>query len=170
MINVMNEYDFTLTFSLPDQSKVAEDYLDLLYEAGCDDAIIGVGVVGTISLEFVRDGLSAKEVVASALKAVLVAIPNAELIEAKPDLVGLSDVAEILDCSRQNVRKHMVSHRDFPHPAFTGKTSLWHLWELASFKKLSIPSSLVDLSRIIFDLNMDVWKKKSNSNKSVINC
>ena len=36
------------------------------------------------------------------------------------DLVGLTDVAEILKCSRQNIRKYAIGYPYFPRPAVTG--------------------------------------------------
>ena len=35
--------------------------------------------------------------------------PGATLTEADPDLVGLTDVADILGCTRQNMRRLMVT-------------------------------------------------------------
>ena len=97
------------------------------------------------------------------------AIPGAELVEAKPDLVGLTDVAEILQCSRQNIRKYMVTYPDFPKPVYTGTSSLWHLWELASFEKINIPRSVAELSRTTFRINLDIHQhrfQKTNDENS----
>ena len=92
----MNQYEFTLTFSLQNAEDNPEQFLDALYEAGCDDALIGFGQPGSIALEFVREAKSAAAAVNSAIDNVKAAIPDAELIEAKPDLVGLTDVAAAL--------------------------------------------------------------------------
>ena len=46
----------------------------------------------------------------SALPHVKKAIRNAELIEVTPDFVGLTDVAELVGVSRQNMRKLMLGH------------------------------------------------------------
>jgi len=78
----MSDYEFTLTFSLPESD--AEQYLDALFEAGCDDALIGIGQAGSIALDFVRDSESASMAVESAIENVKAAIPAAELIEVKP--------------------------------------------------------------------------------------
>jgi predicted DNA-binding transcriptional regulator AlpA len=156
----MSEYEFTLTFSLPGEPWDPEYYLDALYEAGCDDALIGTGQPGTIALEFVREAVSAAAAVKSAIANVTAAIPGAELFEAKPDLVGLSDVAEILQCSRQNIRKYMVSYPEFPKPVYTGASTLWHLWELASFAKINIPRTVAELSRTTFRINLDIQQHR----------
>ncbi len=46
----------------------------------------------------------------SALRDVKKAVPGAELIEVTPDFVGLTDVAELIGVSRQNMRKLMLAH------------------------------------------------------------
>lgn len=156
----MNQHEFTLTFSLPGGQDDPEQYIDALYEAGCDDALIGTGLSGSIALEFSRKSDSAAAAVNSAFAQVTAAIPGAELTEAKPDLVGLSDVAEILHCSRQNVRKFMVGYMDFPKPVYTGTASLWHLWELAAFKRFKIPETLAELSKTTFKINLDIQRHR----------
>lgn len=150
----MSVYEFTLTFSLPEGD--AEQYLDALFEAGCDDALIGTGQTGSIALDFIRDSESATVAVESAIANVKTAIPDTELIEVKPDLVGLTDVAKILNCSRQNVRKYMNTYPDFPKPIHTGKTLLWHLSDLAMFNKFDVPQSIVELSKTTFKINLGI--------------
>jgi len=56
------------------------------------------------------------------------AIPNATLIEASPDFVGLTEVAELLHVSRQNVRK-LIHNSDSlaPMPIHEGRPTIWHL-------------------------------------------
>ena len=102
--------------------------MEVLAAAGCDDALIGLGMPGRIALEFTRESGSATEALAEAEAAVLRAIPGATLVEAAPDFVGLTDVAELIGMSRQNIRKLMLSHRPpFPLPVHDGKTAIWHL-------------------------------------------
>lgn len=62
------------------------------------------------------------------------AIPTARLIEAAPDFVGLTDIADIVGVTRQNMRKLMVSYStSFPAPVHEGSTSLWHLAEVMAW-------------------------------------
>ena len=159
-VSQMNKYEFILTFSLPDVQDDPERYLDALYEAGCDDALIGTGQVGSIALEFVREAESAAAAVNSAIANVKDVIPGAELIEVKPDLVGLTDVAEILKCSRQNIRKYMIGYADFPKPVYTGTASLWHLWELTGFSKFDFPRTIAELSRTTFEINLNIQQHR----------
>lgn len=159
-VNEMNEYEFILTFTLPDPQDDPAQYLDVLFDAGCDDTVVGTGTPGTISIEFIRDSDSADKAVTSAVRDVIKAIPDASLVEAKPDMVGLTDVAEILDCSRQNIRKYAVGYPDFPRPTITGKFQLWHLWEIAKFDKFSIPKTIIEISRVTCKLNLDLQNRK----------
>lgn len=56
------------------------------------------------------------------------AIPEAMLVEASPDFVGLTDVADIAGFTRQNMRKLMISNAStFPVAVHEGKPALWHL-------------------------------------------
>ena len=123
------EYEFTLKFALPAPTDDPETYLDALFEAGCDDAVVGLGQHGSVGLDFCRHADSAPAALASAIRDVRRAIPRARLIEAAPDLIGLSEIAALLGCSRQNARKIVTGRRGgFPPPAHTGgHASLWHL-------------------------------------------
>src|SRR5690242_12410694 len=90
----MSSYEFMLNFNLPQREDEPEKYLDALYEAGCDDATVGIGQFGMIGLDFTRDAATAEEALRSAIKNVQAAIPGANLVQVGPDLVGLTDIAE----------------------------------------------------------------------------
>jgi hypothetical protein len=74
-------YEFSLKFALADHSADPEQHLDALFEAGCDDATIGIGKRGAIALSFAREAVSAKIALSSAIKTAQKAIPGAMLIE-----------------------------------------------------------------------------------------
>lgn len=128
------DYEFTLTLKLaPDDSNM-DELVERLGAAGCTDAMIGIGQAGQLALDFVREARSAEQAILSALKDVKKAIPTAKLIEVGPDLVGLTDVAELLGVTRQNMRKLMVTHSAaFPVPVHSGSVSLWHLAPMLEF-------------------------------------
>ena len=129
----MLEYTFTLKYRLSDEDRDADALVERLGEAGCTDALVGIGVVGRLALEFTREAESGQEALRSALSDVKAAIPSATLIEASPDLVGLTDVAEIMGVSRQNMRKLMLANSSFPLPVHEGSASLWHLSDVLSW-------------------------------------
>ncbi|CFL88034.1 DNA-binding protein [Bordetella pertussis] len=90
------EYLFTLKYQLADADSDLDALVERLGEAGCDDALVGMGLPGRLVLEFTREADSAEAAVRSALADVRRAMPTAALIEAAPDLVGLTDVAQTL--------------------------------------------------------------------------
>lgn len=63
-----------------------------------------------IALELKREAESAQAALVSALGDIKGAIPSATPIEAAPDFVGSTDVADVIGVARQNMRKLMVSH------------------------------------------------------------
>ncbi len=154
----MKEYAFILKFSLPDNKADPEIFTEKLEEAGCDDALTGIGCSGRIGLDFTRKSSSALEAVLSAIKDVKRTIPGARLIEASPDLVGLTDVADILGFTRQNMRKLMLRNPDFPPPFHDGKPSIWHLAKILQWMDnkdmYQIEESLLDLATTNMQFNI----------------
>jgi hypothetical protein len=153
------EYEFELRFKLPTDDADAGDLVERLGEAGCDDALIGIGQPGRIALRFTREAESAKSAIVSALEDVKKAIPAAKLIEAGPDFVGLTDIADMLGMSRQNMRKLMLVHAaNFPAPVHEGSAAIWHLepvlqW-LRSKGGYDISQEQVDVAHIAMQINL----------------
>ncbi len=79
-------YEFRLVFRLPDHVEKSRSYLDALFESGCDDALVGVGIPGMIGLNFTRTADGIDLAIRSAIEGVRKAIPDAELISADTDL------------------------------------------------------------------------------------
>jgi hypothetical protein len=155
----MTEFEFLLKFDLPDPETDPEKFVDALYEAGCDDATIGIGQHGRIALNFTREAASALEAVAGAIADVRKAIPEARLVEATPDLVGLTDIAEILGCSRQNIRKLVIGNKSiFPSPIHEGSSTIWHLAKVLPWFKAKgnykIEDSLIEVSGANMQINI----------------
>ncbi len=123
----MSEYEFTLKFAIP--AGLGREALEArLFEAGCGDALVGTGQEGRVALTFAREAACATEAVDSAMRDVQRAVPQARLVEAEPDLVCVSDIADLFGFSRQNMRKLVQTHREsFPLPLHEGRSSLWHL-------------------------------------------
>ena len=155
----MSEFEFTLKFSLPDASADPALHVEALGAAGCDDAVIGVGQRGRIALDFTREARSAFQAVASAVRDVRKAIPGAQLIEAAPDFVGLTDVADLAGFTRQNMRKLMLGHvATFPPAVHDGNPALWHLatvlgW-LESRQGRAVDAALFDTARATMAVNI----------------
>jgi hypothetical protein len=155
---MLKEYDFTLKFNFNNPQADPQEYVEILYTSGCDDALVGIGKQGNISLNFIRSAESAYIAISSAILNVKQAIPQANLIEATPDLVGLTDVAKIIGRTRQNMRNLILDNdRQSPVPVYEGTPSLWHLAEiltwLQSEKKYAIDAELLEIAKINMEIN-----------------
>ncbi|NGM88298.1 DNA-binding protein [Parapusillimonas sp. SGNA-6] len=153
------EYTFTLKYQLAEHDRDPDGLVELLGEAGCDDALVGIGQPGRLALEFTREADSADAAVRSALADVRRSIPSARLIEVAPDLVGLTDVAGIVGVSRQNMRKLMLAHAgSFPAPVHEGSASIWHLADVLAWLQAkggySLAKDVMDVARVALQVNV----------------
>jgi len=89
------------------------------------------------------------------------AVPSATLIEAAPDLAGLTDVADLVGVSRQNLRKLMLTHADFPAPVHagsgSGNVSLWHLADVLQWlqpRGYAVSAAVLDIARVAWQVNL----------------
>jgi len=153
------EYEFELRFKLPADAADAAELVERLGEAGCNDALIGIGQPGRMALRFTREAESAKRAIISALEDVKKVIPAAKLIEAGPDFVGLTDVADMLGMSRQNMRKLMVAHAtSFPAPVHEGSSAVWHLEPVLQWLQgkggYDIAQQQIEVAHIAMQINL----------------
>jgi len=151
-------YEFTLKFAVPVRTMEPDDWIDKLAEAGCDDALIGTGIPGRLALDFDRIADNADSAVGSAIENVQRAIPEARLIEASPDYVGITEIAELLGISRQAMRKTMEKHiESFPLPVHEGNPSIWRLKDVLAWMRncqgRSVDESIEELSSVAFMVN-----------------
>ena len=153
------EYTFTLKYQLAEDDCDLDALVERLGEAGCDDALVGIGQPGRLALEFTREADSADAAVRSALADVRRAVPSARLIEVAPDLVGLTDVADIVGVSRQNMRKLMLAHPgSFPAPVHEGSASIWHLADVLAWLQAkgnySLTRDVQEVARVALQVNV----------------
>jgi hypothetical protein len=152
------QYEFTLSFKVAFDETGTDTLIERLGAAGCDDALVGVGQAGKIALDFTREAGSAQEAVVSALRDVKCAIPDAQLVEAAPDLVGLTDIAELVGMTRQNMRKLSLAHPDsFPTPVHSGSIALWHLAHVLrwlSDRGYVIEPHVMEVARVAMQINL----------------
>ncbi|MDZ4168033.1 MAG: DNA-binding protein [Coriobacteriia bacterium] len=164
----MTKYEFTLRFALPSNETDPDDVADRLYGGGCDDALVGIGCPGSVALDFTRESVSAHGAVMSAVSDVVTAIPGSALIEVAPDIVGVTDIADVVGCSRQNIRQLMLSCAGpVPVPIHQGKQSLWHLavvldW-LSREKQYQIDAELMDLAATSMRVNLAVGSLRADA-------
>lgn len=155
----MTEFDFTLRFDIKTLDITPAECADRLYGAGCDDALIGTGTPGYIALNFIREAECAHHAVITALKDVRRSLPHAPLVEASPDLGGVSDIAKLMNCSRQNTRKLISLAQDCPPPIHVGKYPIWHMSEVLSHlnatRNCDISEDIIALTKVIQYINSE---------------
>ena len=153
------EYTFTLKYQLSPWDINLDELVERLGADGCDDALTGIGLPGRLALLFTREAPCARDAILSALADVRRIAPSAQLIEATPDFVGLTDVAETVGMTRQNMRKLMISHSaSFPVPVHDGAASVWHLADvlagLAERGSYDLDPTLVEVANTTMQVNL----------------
>ncbi|MDF1543121.1 MAG: hypothetical protein RQ731_09575 [Anaerosomatales bacterium] len=155
----MTTYEFTLRFALPSTGTDMDAVADALYGGGCDDALVGIGRPGSVALDFTRAANSAREAVMGAISDVTRALPGSTLTEVAPDLVGITDVADIVGCTRQNIRQLMAfGSSRVPAPVREGRPTLWHLSSILNWlveeKRYQVAAALLDLAETTMRVNL----------------
>ena len=153
------EYNFRLKYQLSAEDSELDDIIERLGAAGCEDALVGIGRPGRLALDFTRDSESAQAAVRSAINHVQRAVPSATLIEAGPDFVGLSDIAELTGVSRQAMRQLMLAHpSDFPPPVHEGSLAIWHLADVLDWLqargRYQVQPELLETASMALELNL----------------
>ncbi|RFF28330.1 MULTISPECIES: AlpA family transcriptional regulator [unclassified Wenzhouxiangella] len=166
-------YEFELIFQLPaSERRSFWELVEALMEAGCDDAIVGTGHPGRLALQFDRDADSAEAAICSAFDNVESAVPGVDLVEAVPDYVGLTEIADIIGISRQALRKQALSHPEFPRPIHFGKPSLWHLspaldW-LKRYRGDTVDPELESIAKVAMRLNIKAQQVQAERSHGVV--
>jgi len=157
------EYKFNLKFKLAPEKTSDANIMKHLGEAGCTDALVGLGLAGYVGLDFIREADSAENAILSALADVKTALPMAKLVEVGPDFVGLTDAADLVGMSRQNMRKLFVSNATlFPSPVHGGSSTIWHLAQVLQFlkdRRYKFTQSILDVA--LTAMRVNITKEKS---------
>jgi hypothetical protein len=100
-------------------SELTPELADALYEAGCDDALIG-SRDGLLFADFDREASSQAEAVTSAIEQIESASIGLTVIRVEPDeLVSASEIADRVGLSRETIRLYALGQRGpghFPPP------------------------------------------------------
>jgi predicted DNA-binding transcriptional regulator AlpA len=161
----MKEYDFALMFRLNRPDVDATIYLNSLYEAGCDDALPGIGKPGYLALDFMRSSSSAYEAIQGAIANVKSVLPEAELIHVSPDLAGIKELTNIFKCSRQNIQKY-VSKPTFPSPVYQGSQAIWHLAAVLNWFAANghaVEPELLEIAELSKSINLRIESQTANA-------
>ena len=153
-------FNFSLTLS--GVTCGTEGLEDALYASGCDDALICT-YGNSVYLTFDRIAETLNDAIASAVNNIESAGVGAIVQSVDSALVGLSDIAEMTDLSRQAIAMLKDGTRgggDFPCPIqrITGQSPLWEWADvanwLASNGRLKEGSELVVNARVLSKWNM----------------
>lgn len=160
-MNKKNIFNFTIVLSGVNDTTAGLE--DVLFEAGCDDALVNVRN-GTVYLDFDREALSFEDAVISAIKQVESTPLNITVVSVAPDdYVTESEVAKRLHVNRQAVSLWFKGHRHakkpFPSPVMklTEKSPLWRWSDVAEWlyqQKKITDSKILDHAKFIGILNM----------------
>ena len=77
----IREFQFEVMIRQPKCCPDVEDVLDRLFQAGCDDAVVGLGTPGLLGLSFIREGKDREGVIAGAVTDALAGLPEGALVE-----------------------------------------------------------------------------------------
>jgi len=110
-------YSFSLV--LQGASDLTPEIADTLYEAGCDDALVG-SRDGLLFAEFDREAPSSAEAIISAIRQVESAGVGLTVVRVEPDeLVSAAEIADRVKLSRETIRLYAMGRRGpgtFPAP------------------------------------------------------
>ena len=79
----IREFQFEVMIRLPKCCPDVEDVLDRLFQAGCDDAVVGLGTPGLLGLSFIRQGADRETVIAGAVRNALAGLPEGTEVVGK---------------------------------------------------------------------------------------
>lgn len=165
----MKEFDFALMFEFHDPDIEPDIYSDALYEAGCDDGMFAVGKKGTIVIDFIRESETAYDAVSSAIRQVKSVIPNSNLVHISPDVVGIKELSEIFECSKQNILKY-TKKPTFPNPFYRNSQMLWYLEDalewFKNYSDLIIDLNLEEIAKLARVMNSEI--KSKNKSQQII--
>lgn len=172
----MIEFEFQLFCRDVDTS--VESFLDQLYEAGCDDAVVFFKD-GYICLAFTRSAPSAEVAIISAIKNFEAAKTGGSVVRVEPeDLTSLSEISKRVGVSRASLQKYARGDskigKDFPRPAANISQSRRELYSAAAVmqwmcakNKCELPDHIVELAIAIDRTNQALVLGKAQRDDDV---
>lgn len=166
-------YNFTLTLS--GVTYDTDGLEDALYESGCDDALI-CAYGNSVYAEFDREADSLDKAISSAVENIESAGIGAIVESVDSALVGLSDIAEMTNMSRQAIAMLKDGTRgsgDFPCPIqrIKGQSPLWDWADVAQWLlqngRLPEGSELLNNARVLSKWNLALRTSVSKDFKEV---
>ena len=164
----MNEYNFALHLKLSCIQTDPSIYEDRLFEAGCDDALLGIGQQGYLGLNFIRTANNGVEAITTAIEDIKTVIPDCELYYISPDVVGMTEIATFMQCSVENILKLKNARSDiFPFPINSDSKFLnWHLAEVLKWYQKqgnNVDLALLEVAEFAMQFNLEKQNQNINS-------
>lgn len=167
-------YNFTLT--LAGVTADTQGLEDRLFESGCNDALVCF-YGKSVYLEFDRNSDSFSQAVLSAIGDIESADLGAKVISVDADLVGLSDIAELSDMSRQAIAMLKDGTRgagDFPSPVqrIKGVSPLWRWADVAEWlaAKGKLHPDIAVNARQLDVINLALQLRETQERKKIAEC
>ena len=161
-----NIYHFTLVLNgVNEKTKKLED---ILFKAGCDDALINFRN-GTVYLDFDRESYSFEDAIISAISQVESTKLNIKVVSAAPDhYVSESEVAKRLRVKRQTVslwfKGVRLSHHPFPAQIMklSEKSPLWRWFDIVEWlytQKKITDTAILEQAKLLEHLNVALLER-----------
>jgi hypothetical protein len=127
-------YSFSLV--LQGANDLTPELADALYEAGCDDVLVG-SRNGVLFAEFDREARSSAEAIVSAIRQIESAGVGLTVVRVEPDeLVSAAEIADRVGLNRETIRLYAMGRRgpgNFPPPVarLRGRSPLYRWTDVA---------------------------------------
>ncbi len=170
--------DFVFKIFCRDVDMEDESFLDRLYEAGCDDALVFFKD-GYVCLDFSRVSESAEDAILSAIKDIEHSGIGGVVERVEPDdFANLSEIARRVGVTRASLQKYArgISKvgKDFPKPIANisgAKRELYSATEVMSWmhknERVGIPNHLLELTSTIAKTNQALLIAKAQNDSEV---
>lgn len=168
---------FSFTLILAGRSELTQDVEDAFFEAGCDDALLGVRD-GVLFLDFEREASAFPEAVVSAITDVQKADVGAWVARVEPDdLVTASEIARRVHRSRESIRQLAQGERGpgtFPPPIanVTKKSRIWRWAEVCHWFSANYDErddEALEAASVIAAINSALELRRHVQKPSIIN-
>ena len=165
----MKTYSFTLIVEGPDLQD--DDLIDRVYEAGCDDAVVGSSQ-GVQFLDFDREAQSLDAAILSAIRDIESVAGVSVVRIADAGLLSITEIAERTGRTRESVRLLIEGKRGpggFPAPVTDPSRRRYRLWywpEVARwFESTGVGRAAGDQEQILAAIN--AWLELRRLRKTV---
>jgi len=172
----MVEYEFQIFCRDVDMSD--DSFLDRLYEAGCDDALVSFKD-GYVCLDFSRASESAEDAVLSAIRDFGHSAVGGTVERIEPDdLASLSEIARRTGVTRASLQKYArgISKvgEDFPQPAANISGTRRELYSAAEVinwmhakERVVLPEHSTELVNVIAKINQALFVAKARKDDEI---